>query len=101
MLAATMSPWYSPMCVSGQRPLTSPIADSLESDVVHPRTSSRCYEQPIAPEITTIVELEDIVLAVAPCAGCLHAESQFDADATQRFAERLPQRRRFAGEYAL
>ena len=84
-----MSPWYLPVVVSGQMPVTSPIAhrpsparscastemplrvgvdaDRLEPDALDPRATTGRDEQSVAAERPSIVELEDEVVAVASC----------------------------------
>jgi hypothetical protein len=76
-------------------------SDSLKPDVVDPGTSSRCDQQPIASDFTTVLEYQYVNIAVTARAGCLHAESQLDAVSTQYVTEGFPQLRRFSGEYAL
>src|SRR6266568_5117651 len=109
MFAATMSPSYSPTWVSGQMPLTSPIAHSRSparrySSTRIPRgpasttTVSRpipCTRgrRPVATLLGAITELEHVLLAVAPRGGGVHAEHQLDAVPAQGLTEPLAERR--------
>ena len=123
MFAATTSPWYLPTCVSGQMPVTSPIAhrrsparrcastgiavavgfdaDGLEADPVDARAPAGGDEQAVAAQLAAVVELEDVVVAVAPRGGRVHAERELDAVAAQDLGERLAERRRLAREQVL
>ena len=123
MFAATTSPWYLPTWVSGQMPVTSPIAhrrsparrcastgipwrvgldaDGLQADPVDARAPAGGDEQAVAAQLAAVVELEDVVLAVAPRGGRVHAEGELDAVAAQDLAERLAERRGLAGEHVL
>ena len=124
MLAATTSPWYLPTWVSGQMPVTSPIAhrplaraqvrvdrdsaarvgldaDGLQPDPVDPRAPAGRDEQPVAAQLAAVVELEDVVVAVTPRRARVHAEHELDAVAAQHLAERLAERRGLAGEHVL
>ena len=58
-------------------------------------------EQAVAAQLAAVVELEDVVVAVAPRAGRVRAEDELDAVAAQDLAERLAQRRGLAGEQVL
>lgn len=84
MFAATTSPSYSPTWVSGQIPLTSPdgpkplaraqmlvnldaamgigrYADGIQADPGHARAPTGCHEQPVAPQLRTVIETQDIL----------------------------------------
>ena len=119
-----MSPWYLPVVVNGQMPVTSPIAqrpsparscastgmpvrvgvdaDGLEPDAVDPRPATGRDEQAVAPQLGAVVERRGRSRRrrVAPRVA-LHAEHQLDAVATEDLAERLAQRRGLVGEHAL
>ena len=123
MLAATTSPWYLPTWVSGQMPVTSPIAhrrsparrcastgmpcgvgldaDGLQADALDARAPAGGDEQAVAAQLAAVVELEDVLVAVAPRAGRVRAEDELDAVAAQDLAERLAQRRGLAREHVL
>ena len=123
MFAATTSPWYLPTWVSGQRPVTSPIAhsvlrraqvrvdrdavgvgldaDGLEAEPVDPRSPAGGDEQPVAAQLAPVVELEDVVVAVAPRGGHARGQRELDAVAAQDLAERLAERRGLPGEHVL
>src|SRR5215469_6748004 len=93
MFAATTSPSYSPTWVSGQMPLTSPIAQrrsparrylstwipfgSTSMPTVS-RPSAGRHEQPVAPQFAT-VEAQDIIVALPPRGGGVHPEHQLDS----------------------
>ena len=120
MFAATTRPWYFPTWVSGQMPLTSPIAhrrspalrrastgiprpvgydaDGLEAEPVDARTPAGGDQQPVAAQRPAVVEFQDVVLILAPRGGRVHAESELDAVPTQGLGERLPERPRLVGE---
>src|SRR5215211_275594 len=76
MLAATTSPWYLPTCVSGQSPVTPPIAAQLAA----------------------VVELEDVVVAVAARRRGVGRQHDLDAVAAQHLAEGVAEGRRLARE---
>ena len=118
MFAATTSPSYSPTWVSGQMPLTSPIAQSRSparrySSTWMPRgwprrrpSPGRCPRRggvdrwpPAAgrPGPRAVVELQDKVVAVPPRAGRVHPEHQLDAVPAQGLTERVAERRGLAG----
>ena len=123
MFAATTSPSYSPTWVSGQMPVTSPIAhsrsparrysstadparvgldaDRLQADPCHARAAPGRHQQPVAALLAAVPELQDVVLAVAARGGGVHPEHQLDAVPAQGLAERLAQRRGLAGEQAV
>ena len=93
MFAATTSPWYLPTWVSGQMPVTSPIAhsrsparrcastgmpagvgldaDRLQADPLDPRPPAGGDQQAVAAQLAAVVELQHVVLAVAPRGGRL------------------------------
>ena len=123
MLAATTSPWYLPTWVSGQMPLTSPIAQSpspprswastgtpwasgsmptVSSPMPsHPRPPACRDEQAVAAQLAAVVELEDVLVAVAARCARVRAEDELDVVAAKNLAERLAQRRRLAREDVL
>ena len=76
-------------------------ADRLQADAVDARAPAGGDEQAVAAQLAAVVELEDVVLAVAPRGGRVHAEDELDAVAAQDLAERLAQRRGLAGEHVL
>ena len=121
MFAATTRPWYLPTWVSCQMPVTSPIAhsrsparrcastgtpwgsgldaDRLQADPLDARAPAGGDEQPVAAQLAAVVELEHVVVAVAPRGGRLHAECELDPVAAQHLAERLAERRGLAREH--
>ena len=123
MFSATTSPSYSPTWVSGQMPVTSPIAQRrspgaqvvvdrdplgvgldahrLEADPLDARAPAGCHEQPVAPHVRAAVELQDVLVTLPPRGGGVHPEHQLDAVAAQGLAERLAQRRSLAGKHAV
>ena len=123
MFAATTSPSYSPTWVSGQMPVTSPIAQRRSparrcSSTGMPRgsastptvsrpmpstrgrrpvaTSSRSPRSSVPPSNS-----QDELVAVPPRGGGVHPQHQLDPVPAQRLAERLAQRRGLAGQHAV
>src|SRR5205823_3665890 len=76
-------------------------ADGLQADALDARPTAGRDEQALAAQLAPVVELQDIVGAVAPGAGRVRAQDQLDAVATQDLAERFAQRRGLAGEQVL
>jgi hypothetical protein len=76
-------------------------ADGLEADALDPRSPAGGDEDAVATEHAPVLELEDVVIAVASRRAHTHAEQDLHAVAPQRLAERLPQGRRLAREHAL
>ena len=72
-------------------------ADGLEAEPVDARAPAGGDEQPVAAQLAAVVELEDVVVALAPRGGRVRRQDQLDALATQDLAERLAERRRLAG----
>jgi hypothetical protein len=122
MLAATTSPWYLPVCVSGQMPAMSPMvqplagaqlrvnrdalgvgldADRLEADVIHVRAPAGSDEQAVAAQLATVVELDDVSLTPAPGRGRPSGDDDLEAVPAQDLAERLAQGRRLTREQVL
>src|SRR3954463_11264918 len=123
MLAATTRPWYLPTWVSRQMPVTSPIAHRrsparsgastgipvtvdldahrFEPDVGHPGAPAGGDQHPVAAQLATVLELQDIVIAVAAGGSRVRAEAQPDAVAAQDLAERLAQRGGLPSEHML
>ena len=115
MLAATTSPWYLPTWVSGQMPVTSPIAhtrsaarsvrvdrdavpvgldaDRLQADALDTRAPPGGDQQAVAAQLATVIQLEHVVRAVVPRRRGVDTQRQLDALAAQHVAERLPERR--------
>ena len=84
-------------CASTGTPWASGVdADRLQADPVDTRAPAGGDEQPVAAQLAAVVEREDVVLAVSPRRGRVHAEHELDALAAQDLAERLAQRRRLA-----
>ena len=120
MFDATTSPWYLPTWVSNHNPVTSPTAHSRSparrcaSTGTPPCSSARCRPSPGRgrrrgaaarwppgagrPGAAAVVELQDVVLAVAARRRRSAHEDELDAVAAQDLAERLAERRRLAGE---
>ena len=118
-----MSPWYLPVVVNGQMPVTSPSAqspsparrcastgipwrfgldaDGLEPDAVDPRPATGRDEQAVAAQLGAVVDGQDEVVAVPSRLRRAHAEHQLDAVATEDLAERLAQRCGLVGEHVL
>ena len=82
-------------CASGSTPTVSRPSPR------DPRAPAGGDEQPVAAQLAPVVELEDVVLAVAPRGGRVRGQHELDALAAQNLAERLAQRRRLAGEHVL
>ena len=61
----------------------------LEADVVHPWSPARRDEQPIPPDLASLTEGEDVVVAVAAGCGDLRSEVQLDAVGLEGRAQRL------------
>src|SRR5829696_144709 len=76
-------------------------ADRLEADPANPRAPAGGDEQPVAAQFAPVVELEDVVLAVASRGGRVRGQDELDALAAQSLAERLTQRCRLTGEEVL
>ncbi len=119
MFDATTSPSYSPTWVSGQMPVTSPIAhrrsparrcsstgmprgsaldaDGLEADPLDARAPAGGHEQPVAAQLRGRRRAPGRTRRRrgAPRVACI-PEPQLDAVAAQRLAERLAERRRLA-----
>ena len=76
-------------------------ADRLQADPAGARAPAGGDEQVVTAQLAAVLEGQDVVLAVAPRGGRLHAEDQLDAVAAQDFAERLAQRRGLAGQHVL
>ena len=64
-------------------------ADRLESDSLHPRSTARCDEYPVAPQLVAAVEFEDVVVFVTPGLGDTGGEHELNAFTLQHRAERL------------
>ena len=62
-----------------------------------PSASASGDEQAVAVQLAPVVELQDVVLALAPRRGRLDAEGELDAVAAEDLADRLAERRRLAG----
>jgi hypothetical protein len=120
MLAATTRAWYLPTWVNCQIRVTSPTAhnrseasvdghtvavdrdsDRLQADAVDPRTAVGGDQQPVAANLTTVLQREDVVVAVAP--GRTHAcpEDEVDPVTTQYLTKRFAERRGLTPEQAL
>src|SRR6202042_1072617 len=122
MFAATTSPSYSPTWVSGQMPLTSPMAHrrsparrysstgmpwglAVTPTVSRPMPSTR-GRRPVAtssrspPHLRAVIETQDVVVTVAMSRGGTLAERQFNPVPAQGLAERLAQRCRLTGNHA-
>ena len=76
-------------------------ADGLEPDTAHPRPPAGGDEQAVAPQFAAVVELEDVLVAVAAGGARVCGEDELDLVAAQDLAERLAQRRRLAREDVL
>ena len=121
MLAATTSPWYLPDV--GQRPDAGDVADGPQPLAgaqaarrpgchagrarcrpsrgrdLDARAAAGGDEQAVAAQLAAVVELEDVVLSLAPRGGRPPAEDDLDAVAAQDLAERLAQGRRLSREH--
>src|SRR5215472_4761137 len=87
MFAATTSPSYSPTWVSGQMPVTSPIAQS--------RSPARMYSSTRIPwGLASTPTVSRPIPATR--GGGVHPEHQLDSIPAQGLAERLAQRRGLA-----
>ena len=76
-------------------------ADGLEADALDARAPTGGHEQPVAPQLAPVLELQDVLVAVAPRGAGVHPQHQLDAVAAQGLAERLAQRRGLAGQHAV
>src|SRR5204863_8628550 len=74
-------------------------ADGLEADALDARAAAGGDEHPIAPQLRPLLELEHVVLAVAPGTARVLAEPQLDALGLERLAERLAERPRRARKH--
>ena len=74
-------------------------ADRLQADPLHPRAPAGGHQQPVAPQLRAAVELQDVLVAVAPRGGRVLPEDQLDPVPAQGLAERLAQRRGLAGKH--
>ena len=74
-------------------------ADRLQADPLDARAPAGGDEQAVAAQLAAVVELEDVVVAVAARRGRLHAERELDPVAAQHLAERLAERCGLAGEH--
>ena len=72
-------------------------ADRLQA-VGHPRAPAGGHEQVVAAQLAAVLEGQDIVLALAPGGGGVHAQVELDAVSPQRLAEGLAQRRGLPGQ---
>ena len=89
------------MCVDRDAPAVGFDADRLQPEPLDTRAPAGGHEQSIAAQLATVVELQDVVLALATAPRRLHAEHELDPVAAQRLAERLAQRRGLAREHVL
>ena len=74
-------------------------SDRLEAEAFDARPTAGGDEQAVTVQLATVVEREDVLLAVATRGGRSHAERELDAVATQHLAERLAQRLGLAGQH--
>ena len=119
-----MSPWYLPVVVNGQMPVTSPSAQSpsparrCESTGIPWRSGSMPTvsspmpstagpatgrdEQAVAPQLVAVVELQDEVVAVATRARSRRTPSTSSMPSRRRTSPSAsPERRGLVGEHAL
>jgi len=76
-------------------------ANGLQADPGNARAPAGGDEQAVAAQLAAILELEDVVLTLAPRRGGVDAKEQLDAVATQDFGHGFPQRCGLAGEDVL
>jgi hypothetical protein len=76
-------------------------ADRLQAEPIDPRAPAGGDEQAVAAQLAAVVELQYILLALAPRRGRTGPEDELDPVAAQDLAERLAQRRGLAGEHVL
>ena len=76
-------------------------ADGLEADVANPRPPARGDQQPVAAQLTSVVDLEHVVIAIATGGRRVGRQDELDALAAENLAQRLTQRRRLAAEHVL
>ena len=76
-------------------------ADRFQTDPFDSRAPAGCDEQAVAVQLTTVIELQDIVLADTSRRGRVYAEDELDPVTAQGLAERLAQRRRLASKDAV
>ena len=74
-------------------------ADRLEPDVVHTWPAAGGDQQSVTAKLPTVLELQHVLVAVAPSRLCLGAEHQFDAVPSQHLAEGGAERRRLVGQH--
>ena len=96
MFAATTSPSYSPTWVSGQMPVTSPIAqsrsparsaivhpdatgvgldpDGLQADPADPGAPAGGHQQPVTAQFRAVVERQDVVVPVPSRGAGVHPQ---------------------------
>ena len=73
-------------------------ADRLQAGG-HARPAACGDEQAIAARLTAVLDGQDVVLAVPPSGGRVHAEYELDAVAAQDLAERLAERSGLPAEH--
>src|SRR6185437_6248418 len=73
-------------------------AHRLKADPRHARAAARRREQPVAPLLGTVTELQDVLVALPSRGGGVHSQYQLDPVAAQSLGERLAERRGLMGE---
>ena len=74
-------------------------ADGLQPDPGNAWAPAGCDEQPVAPQLWTIIESQDKLVTFPPGGGGALPEYQLDPVPAQGLAERLAQRRGLAGKH--
>ena len=89
------------MGVDGDAVAVGVDADRVEADPLYTGAPARGHEQVVAAQLSTVLQCQDVIFAVAPGRRCLDTQHKFDAVAPKHFAQRLAQRRRLASEHTL
>src|SRR3954468_19324539 len=76
-------------------------ADGVQAEPPNPRATARGDEQPVTAQLTPVVELQDVVLAVVPRARRVRRQHELDALAAENLTESLTEPRRLPGQHAL
>ena len=74
-------------------------ADRLQADPLDARAPAGGHQQPVAAQLRTAVEAQDILVTFPPRGGGVRPEHQLDPVPAQGLGERLAERRRLAGKH--
>ena len=75
--------------------------DRLQAELVDSRTPAGGDEQAVAAQFAAVLELQDVVLPIAPRRARVYSEDELDAIVAHRLGEGLAQRRRLAWKQVL